>query len=116
MRGISHMLPDSILDLKREMSLPPLHRVRKDPLAYFDSFMTLVEEVTRSYPPLVVILDEFQCLCSLREEEVKRNAIFSRLRSRSLHRRAMRLVLSGGRVMTQLRLAGRWRWLVHSSY
>ena len=116
MRGISHMLLDSILDLKREMSVPPLHRLRKDPLAYFDSFMTLVEEVTRSYPPLVVILDEFQCLCSLREEEVKRNAIFSRLRSRSLHRRGMRLVLSGGGLMSQLTQQGDISSLFNISY
>jgi guanosine-3',5'-bis(diphosphate) 3'-pyrophosphohydrolase len=116
MRGISHVLLEGIPNLKREISVPSLHKLRKDPLAYFDSFMTPVEEVTKSYPPLVVILDEFQCLCSLREEQVKRNAIFSRLRSRSLHKRGMRLVLSGGGLMSQLTQQGDISSLFNISY
>jgi GTP diphosphokinase / guanosine-3',5'-bis(diphosphate) 3'-diphosphatase len=116
MLGISHTLLNSIIDLKREMSVTPLHRLRKDPLAYFDSFMTVVEEVIEDHTPLVVILDEFQCLCSLREEEVKRDAIFSRLRSRSLHRRGMRLVLSGGGLISQLTQQGDISSLFNISY
>ncbi len=50
----------------------------------------------------MIILDEFQCLCDLQEKAVSREAIFSRLRSQSLHGHGVHLVLSGGGLMSQL--------------
>src|SRR5260370_2895190 len=64
-------------------------------------FMEQVQEEARSYP-LVVILDEFQCLCSLREEGVSRGVIFSLLRSHAQHGYGIHFILSGGGLMNQL--------------
>lgn len=85
----------------REISIPALNRLRRDPLSYFDTFMQLVQESVGHYP-LAVILDEFQCLYSLREEMVSRSVIFSRLRSQSQHGHGIHLVLSGGGLLSQL--------------
>src|SRR5260370_3915181 len=101
MSRISMALKEKIPDSVQEISVPALKRLRKDPLAYFDIFMALVHEVARNHP-LVVILDEFQCLCSLREEVVSRSAIFSRLRSYSQHGNGIHFILSGGGLMSQL--------------
>ena len=59
------------------------------------------QEIAHHYP-LVVILDEFQCLCSLREDMVSRDAIFSRLRSHSQHGFGIHFILSGGGLLSQL--------------
>jgi GTP diphosphokinase / guanosine-3',5'-bis(diphosphate) 3'-diphosphatase len=101
MNSISSALRNTVQDLPYELTVTPLHKLRKDPLAYFDNFMALVQDVARLHP-LVVILDEFQCLCSLREEKASRSAIFSRMRSRSLHGQGIHLVLSGGGLLSQL--------------
>jgi len=101
MSNISQALCDNRPNLKQEISTPQFHRLRKDPLTYFDTFMAQLQEYVQS-PPLVVILDEFQCLCSLREELVSRSAIFSRLRSLSQHQPSLHFVLSGGGLMNQL--------------
>ncbi len=85
----------------QEISVPALNKLRKDPLSYFDTFMDRLQQMRYAWP-LVVILDEFQCLCSLREEMLSRDAIFSRLRSRSLHEHGVRFILSGGGLRSQL--------------
>lgn len=101
MSSISSALRNTVQDLPYELTVTPLHKLRKDPLAYFDNFMALVQDIAQHHP-LVVILDEFQCLCSLREEKASRSAIFSRMRSRSLHGQGIHLVLSGGGLLSQL--------------
>lgn len=101
MISISRVLKENTLDSTPEISVPALNRLRKDPLPYFDTFMALVQEATHKHP-LVVILDEFQCLCSLHEETVARPAIFSRLRSYSQHGSGIRFILSGGGLLSQL--------------
>ena len=101
MINLSRVLKDNFLDSTQEISVPALNRLRKDPLPYFDTFMALVQEVARNHP-LVVILDEFQCLCSLQEGTVSRAAIISRLRSYSQHGRGVHFVLSGGGLLSQL--------------
>lgn len=85
----------------QEISAPAYNRLRKDPLGYFDTFLTQIQQVI-GHSPLVIILDEFQCLCDLHEGTVSRNAIFSRLRSQSLHGHGIHLVLSGGGLMSKL--------------
>ncbi len=85
----------------QEISTPAFSRLRKDPLGYFDTYLSQVQKVVK-HCPFVIILDEFQCLCDLREEAVSRNAIFSRLRSQSLHGHGVHLVLSGGGLLSQL--------------
>lgn len=102
MSSISQALKDNNANLTREITVPALNRLRKNPLAQFDTFMALIQGITGQYP-LVVIMDEFQCLSSLREEEVSRSAIFSRLRSHSLHERGIQLILSGGGLLSQLK-------------
>lgn len=86
---------------EQEISVPALNKLRKDPLSYFDTFMTRLQHLPFSQS-LVIILDEFQCLCSLREETISRDAIFSRLRSHSLHGRGVRFILSGGGLRSHL--------------
>lgn len=85
----------------REISVPAFNKLRKDPLSYFDMFMGHLQQMGHALP-LVIILDEFQCLCSLREEMISRDAIFSRLRSHSLHGRGVRFILCGGGLRSQL--------------
>jgi hypothetical protein len=99
---LTQTIKEHVADLPREMSVPALNRLRKDPLTYFDTFMSFIQEITRQYP-IVLMLDEFQCLNSLREGEVSRSAIFNRLRSHSQHGRGIRLVLSGGGLLSQLK-------------
>ena len=101
MMTISRVLKDNTQDSGEKVNVPALNRLRKDPLSYFDMFMAQVQEEARSYP-LVVILDEFQCLCSLREEGVSRGAIFSRLRSHAQHGYGIHFILSGGGLLNQL--------------
>jgi len=101
MMAISRALKDNTQDAGEKTNAPALNRLRKDPLSYFDMFMAQVQEEARSYP-LVVILDEFQCLCSLREEGVSRSAIFSRLRSQAQHGCGLHFILSGGGLLNQL--------------
>lgn len=85
----------------QEISTPAFNRVKRDPLGYFDTYLSQLQQVVE-HCPLVIILDEFQCLCDLREVAVSRNAIFSRLRSQSLHGQGVHLVLSGGGLLSQL--------------
>ncbi len=85
----------------QEISAPAFNRLKRDPLGYFDTYLSQVQQVVE-HCPLVIILDEFQCLCDLQEKAVSRNAIFSRLRSQSLHGHDVHLVLSGGGLMSQL--------------
>lgn len=85
----------------QELYVPRFNKLKKDPLSYFDIFMAQLREIAYNHP-LVVILDEFQCLCSLREEEVSLNAIISRLRSHFQHGRGLHFILSGGGLKSQL--------------
>jgi len=102
MDRISQVFKDNAVDTPQEITVPAHNRLRKDPLAYFDTFMNRIEEITRSYP-LVLILDEFQCLNSLREEGATRSAIFNRLRSHSQHGQGIHLILSGGGLLSYLK-------------
>ena len=85
----------------QEVSAPAFGRLRRDPLGYFDTYLLQVQQVV-GHCPLVIILDEFQCLCDLQEAAVSRNAIFSRLRSQTLHGQGVHLVLSGGGLFSLL--------------
>ncbi len=101
MMGISRILNSKMPDATQEISVPALNKLRKDPLTHFDTFMILAQEAARDYP-LIVILDEFQCLCSLREDGISRGAIFSRLRSHAQHGYGIHFILSGGGLLNQL--------------
>lgn len=98
-----------------EITVPALNKVRRDPLSYFDTFVELVQEVAPGYP-LVVMLDEFQCLCTLREEIASREAIFSRLRSYAQHGHGIRFVLGGGGQRSFLLRQGNLASLFNVSY
>ena len=98
-----------------EITVPALNKVRRDPLAYFDTFVELVQDVA-SGCPLVVMLDEFQCLCTLREEIASREAIFSRLRSYAQHGHGIRFVLGGGGQRSFLLHQGNLASLFNVSY
>ncbi len=102
MNRITQALKDNAVDTPQEITVPALNRLRKDPLAYFDTFMDRIQEITRRYP-LVLTLDEFQCLNTLREEGASRSAIFNRLRSHSQHGQGIHLILSGGGLLSYLK-------------
>ncbi|HEY1350895.1 MAG TPA: HD domain-containing protein [Ktedonobacteraceae bacterium] len=95
-----------------EITVPALNRVRRDPLSYFDTFIDLVQQVAPRHL-LVIMLDEFQCLGSLREEVASREAIFGRLRSYAQHGRGMRFILCGGGQKSQLLSQGNIASLFH---
>lgn len=99
---ISQALKENAVEAPQEITAPALNRLRKDPLAYFDNFMNYVQEIARLYP-FVLILDEFQCLNSLREEGANRSAIFNRLRSHSQHGQGIHLIFSGGGLLSYLK-------------
>lgn len=85
----------------QEITVPAFHRIRKDPLAHFDTFMSRIQQAIGERS-LIIMLDEFHCLESLREELISREAIFSRLRSHSLHGRSIRFILSGGGLRSKI--------------
>lgn len=98
--------------LASDITVPALNRVRRDPLSYFDTFIDLIQQAVPHYL-LIVILDEFQCLGSLREEIVSREAIFARLRSYAQHGRGIRFILGGGGQRSQLPGQGNITSLFH---
>ncbi len=102
MDRISYALKEHAVETPREIMSPTLNRLKKDPLTSFDGFMNYIEQVTKRYP-LALILDEFQCLNSLREEKATRSAIFNRLRSHSQHGQGINLILSGGGLSSYLK-------------
>lgn len=101
MSSINTALKDVNTEGIQGLYVPRFNKLKKDPLSYFDIFMAQLHEVASQHP-LVIILDEFQCLCSLREEEVSLNAIISRLRSHFQHGRSLHFILSGGGFKSQL--------------
>jgi guanosine-3',5'-bis(diphosphate) 3'-pyrophosphohydrolase len=101
MSSTAAMLQSKLPEVSQEISAPHLNRLRKDPLSYYDAFMDRIEKIPFS-SSLVMILDEFQCLFTLREQEVSLGAIFDRLRSRSLHGKGIHFVLSGSGLTSQL--------------
>ncbi len=101
MTCIQTALRDVNPSIVQELYVSRFNKLKKDPLSYFDIFMARLREIAHEHP-LVIILDEFQCLCSFREEEVALGAIFSRLRSYSQHGHGLHFLLSGGGLKSQL--------------
>ncbi|MGI9059306.1 MAG: HD domain-containing protein [Ktedonobacteraceae bacterium] len=102
MSSIVKVLQDNNAGVELNLSVPHLNRLKKDPLAYFDTFMSRLRHVAQ-HKPLAIFFDECQCLCSLREETVSLEAIISRLRSHSQHSHGMHFILSGGGLISQLK-------------
>lgn len=88
-------------NVMQEISAPAFGRLKRDPLGYFNTYLSQIQQAVE-LRPLVIILDEFQCLYSLQEATVSLNAIFSRLRSQLLHGQGIHLILSGGGLLNQL--------------
>ncbi len=89
-----------IPEAMREIT-PHLSRLKKDPLGHFDKLIMSIQK-TVQYQPLVVIMDEFQYLCELREEAVTSQAIFRHLRSLSQHGQGIHFIFSGGGLLSEL--------------
>lgn len=115
MNQIAAALKGNEAERDLEITVPALNRVRRDPLSYFDTFIDLVQQIAPRHL-LVVMLDEFQCLASLREEIVSREAIFGRLRSHAQHGRGIRFILGGGGQRSQLLSQGNIASLFHIAY
>lgn len=101
MKCTSQILKDKLPELALEVTVPKFNIFKKDPLNHFDAFIAYAGDISKS-SSLVMILDEFQCLCELSENEVSRDAIFTRLRSNVQHGRGMHLILSGGGLRSYL--------------
>jgi len=101
MLRITDVLKEKFPELAQDVTVPHLKRLRRDPLALFDTFLLFIQEHIQNHH-IVLILDEFQCLWNLQELEVTRKAIFSRLRSNSQHGHGVHLILSGGGLLSQL--------------
>jgi GTP pyrophosphokinase len=84
------------------INVPNRQQVKKDPLGRFRAFMETVQQEMGSQVSLLIILDEFQHLVSLREEGISRNAIFGYLRSLVQHGVGVSFILSGGGLETRL--------------
>lgn len=102
MHRITDVLRENVPELVADLTVPHLKRLRREPLTLFDSFLSFVQEHFQGHT-LVLILDEFQCLWSLREAELTRASVFSHLRSSSQYGRGMHLVLSGGGLLSQFK-------------
>jgi guanosine-3',5'-bis(diphosphate) 3'-pyrophosphohydrolase len=90
----------------KDVTIPHLRRMKRDPLTLFDAFLSFIQARIQDHQ-MVLILDEFQCLWSLQEAEVTLEAIFNRLRSHSQYGKNAHLILSGGGLLSQLtRLPG----------
>ena len=98
---ITDVLKEKFPKLVPDLTVPHLKRLKKDPLALFDTFISFIQERIHDHY-MILILDEFQCLWSLQELEVTHDAIFSRLRSNSQHGHGVHLILSGGGLLSQL--------------
>lgn len=85
-----------------EITLPHASWVKKNPLSHFDQFISSVQKAIQ-YQPLVIILDEFQCLCELREEGLSSNIIFRHVRGLSQHGNGIHFIFSGGGLLSELK-------------
>jgi GTP diphosphokinase / guanosine-3',5'-bis(diphosphate) 3'-diphosphatase len=94
-------LKATIPGLLEEITLPHVNWIKKDPLSHFDRFITSVQKAIQ-YQPVVIILDEFQYLCALREEGLTSNTIFRHLRGLSQHGNGIHFIFSGGGLLSEL--------------
>lgn len=97
-----HAIIKAIVEALDEPSarLPKLSRMRRDPLTYFRSFVENVPGLQKRQ--LVVILDEFQLLSTLREEGARLEDINHYFRSLIQHRSGLSIVFSGGGILETL--------------
>lgn len=79
---------------------PKFNRLRQDPLGYFRSFLDNSPILRRKH--LVLILDEFQLLADLSEEEVTLADINHTFRSLIQHQGGLTIIFSGGGVLDML--------------
>jgi GTP pyrophosphokinase len=79
---------------------PKLNRLKRDPLGYFRSFLENSPGLQQKH--LVLIIDEFQLLPHLTEEEVTLADINRTFRSLIQHRGGLSIIFSGGGVLDSL--------------
>ena len=108
-RAIFELIKATSLDKAESLTLPHFNHIRADPLAQFDHFLEKAGN-SLSNRPLVVILDEFQCLNDFCEDaSLTHHAIFNHVHSLSHHAQRIHFVLSGngqpGEFLSQSNLA-----------
>ncbi|MCL4294220.1 MAG: HD domain-containing protein [Anaerolineae bacterium] len=83
-----------------DITIPTFTRIKRDPLGYFRSF---VENTLALYGKhIVLILDEFQILSGLKEEQITLSDVNRYFRSLIQHRSGMSIIFSGGGVLDNL--------------
>lgn len=79
---------------------PKLNRLKRDPLGYFRSFLDNSPSLRQKH--IVLIIDEFQLLPHLTEEEASLADINRMFRSLIQHRGGLSIIFSGGGVLDNL--------------
>ncbi|MCB9421180.1 MAG: HD domain-containing protein [Ardenticatenaceae bacterium] len=79
---------------------PTLARMKRDPLGYFRGFLENVPELRNKH--IVLILDEFQLLSELYDEQVTLADINRYFRSMIQHRQGLSMIFCGGGVLDTL--------------
>ena len=91
----------SIIDSMETSSKPPsMGRMRRDPLGYFRGFVE--QQLTHLQKNLVLIIDEFQLLSELTEDDLSLSDITRYFRSLIQHLGGLIIIFSGGGVLDHL--------------
>jgi GTP pyrophosphokinase len=98
LRDIIKALVASVADERTRA--PNISRMKRDPLGYFRGFLENAPGLQDKF--IVIILDEFQLLSSLQEDNVTLADINRYLRSLIQHRGGLSIVFSGGGVLDHL--------------
>ncbi len=94
-KAIVKALPDS-----STAQAPTLARMKRDPLGYFRGFLENVPDLRNKH--IVLILDEFQLLSELYDEQVTLADINRYFRSMIQHRQGLSVIFCGGGVLETL--------------
>ncbi|MCP4358361.1 MAG: HD domain-containing protein [Chloroflexi bacterium] len=86
--------------LNNSVRTPRLSHLRRDPLGYFRGFLENVPALQNKH--LVLIIDEFQLISNLQEEEVSLADMNRAFRSLIQHRGGLSIIFSGGGVLDTL--------------
>jgi len=80
---------------KEELKVPLLRRMKREPISSFQWYIDRLEQIMGPQS-LLIILDEFQGIGTLKEEGATRQDVFSNLRSIMQHGMAINFLFCGG--------------------
>ncbi len=95
---ILHKVVDGLQDPR--VPRPSLSRMKRDPLGFFSRFLEHTPALSKRH--LVLILDEFQLIGTLEEENASLENINRYFRSLIQHRQGLSIIFSGGGILENL--------------